>query len=427
MTIPLDRLYHFIETVAADIYKDNVVIYRFWPHGSKNIEDLNQLHSELSWQNCVSSPLIWCHDQEPLNYQYYAINLKQLNGHSWLDILDTIGMSWPLTNLNWNKNWFKKNLLLHSEQRSEEVSKYESADELIPVYYWNHALLSMDWFRFAQHENFNKNVKKQFLIYNRAWGGTREYRLKFLELLVNNNLVDCSRSYFNPIDPESQIHYIQHQFQNQSWLPKLDLTRYFEPSSALASSSADFYTKDYQETEIEVVLETLFDDTRLHLTEKTLRPIACKQPFILVGTHGSLEYLRNYGFETFSSIWNEDYDLESDPVKRMTKIISVMKEISCWDNSTRAKKLVQASEIARRNQQHFYSKNFFQQVIDELKLNLQKAFYQMKIDHDLESWLHRWENLLEFEEVIYFLKNNTNATAPNMKHLQKLMNRARLR
>jgi hypothetical protein len=45
MSIPLDRLYHYIENVAQEIYNDRIIIYRFYPHGSKNINDLNNLLS----------------------------------------------------------------------------------------------------------------------------------------------------------------------------------------------------------------------------------------------------------------------------------------------------------------------------------------------------------------------------------------------
>ena len=45
MSIPLDRLYHYIHDVAEQVRGDYVLIYRFWPHGSKNIEDLSVLFS----------------------------------------------------------------------------------------------------------------------------------------------------------------------------------------------------------------------------------------------------------------------------------------------------------------------------------------------------------------------------------------------
>ena len=69
MSIPLDRLYHYINTIVTQINND-IIIYRFWPHGSKKIENLNPLNNYESFD--VHSKLhIICHDQEPLHYELY--------------------------------------------------------------------------------------------------------------------------------------------------------------------------------------------------------------------------------------------------------------------------------------------------------------------------------------------------------------------
>ena len=51
MSIPLDRLYHYIESIAKEIRGDDVLIYRFFPHGSKNINDLNCTKNHTVDQN----------------------------------------------------------------------------------------------------------------------------------------------------------------------------------------------------------------------------------------------------------------------------------------------------------------------------------------------------------------------------------------
>ena len=70
MSIPLDRLYHFIEDIAQRIFKDRVIIYHFYPHGSKNVENMQSLNKE-KWQDAQLSPNLYCVDQEPLDYDYY--------------------------------------------------------------------------------------------------------------------------------------------------------------------------------------------------------------------------------------------------------------------------------------------------------------------------------------------------------------------
>ena len=100
------------------------------------------------------------------------------------------------------------------------------------MYYWSHAIIALDWFRFAEHIKQKKQVKKTFLIYNRAWGGTREYRLRFADLLITLNLQDYCQTTINPVDPELNIPYTQYQFDNPAWRPRHTLENYFAINDA---------------------------------------------------------------------------------------------------------------------------------------------------------------------------------------------------
>ena len=418
MSIPLDRLYHFIDQTARNIYGEPVIIYRFWPHGSKNINDLNPLDPiPITFVNRLIKPLLWCNDQEPLNYDYYRQNLRILGGK--FEFFKSLDMVASITNLAYQSNIFKKNLLLHSEKRSQDEKKYAAENRLIPVYYWSHALIARDWFRFAQHENFKKNTHNLFLIYNRAWSGTREYRLKFLDMLIENKLTDQCQTFFNPIDGGQ--HYHDYDLVNPAWMPKHRPERFFQPSLAESSASADFNSCDYRNTDIEVVLETLFDDDRLHLTEKTLRPIACGQPFILAATHGSLQYLREYGFQTFESVWDESYDQIQDPYQRMLAIIKVMRDISSWSTQKRDRNLEQLNQIAKFNQNHFFSDQFQLLIISELKENLTCAFEQIKTTPGFERWLSWYEERITNSALQKFLDTNQDELFPTRKGYQQVL------
>jgi len=120
-------------------------------------------------------------------------------------------------------------------------------------------------------------------------------------------------------------------------------------------------------------LETLFDDSRIQLTEKILRPIAVGQPFILAGTQGSLDYLRSYGFRTFDNIWDESYDNEPSAEKRLLAIADLMKTIANWSVTERQLNQHAMQLITQHNRQHFFSQNFSNQVIRELTANLKMA------------------------------------------------------
>ena len=318
-----------------------------------------------------------CHDQEPLNFDYWTQDnfvCHSMDKFFESESVATQFAHWHLRSALENRHKahvFKNTLLCHSELNSKELDKY-TQNNFTGVYYWAHALIARDWYRYAQLDNGlkQKNIQSDFLIYNRAWSGTREYRLKFAELLVKSNLHHHCRMGFNEND---HGHYHSHKFINTNMQIKVkNLGEYFFKNDSLPSSSADYCTQDYQQTAIEVVLETLFDDDRLHLTEKSLRPIACGQPFILAATAGSLAYLRSYGFKTFSSVFDESYDIIADPVDRLNAIVNLMNNL--MNSSNRLEMYQQLQAIADFNQQRFFSSDFHQQVVDEFKQNFSNGF-----------------------------------------------------
>jgi hypothetical protein len=426
MNIPLDRLYHFIEDVSKRVCGLTVVIYRFWPNGSKKLQDLVPLSMQdqdgFVWVWRFQHPIMWCHDQEPLDYEAHANSNKPLPNDTWNKLLLELDLYRPTKSINRFNNIFDKSFLLHSELRSAEVEKYKLDNELIPVYYWSHALIARDWFRYAQHENFEKQTAKTFLIYNRAWSGTREYRVKFVDHLVEKKLFDQCLTKFNPVDPGTGCHYRDFEFLNQCWRPTHYLESYFGPNDASSDCSADFCTQDYKSTEIEIVLETLFDDARLHLTEKSLRPMACRQPFILAATAGSLSYLRSYGFQTFHSVWDETYDSIQDPAQRLEAVVELCQEIAGWDSSTRQRKITMARQIAAENQKHFFSKDFFDAIIDELQQNIKQAMDQFTAEVSCEKWHQRWSMLQQLPAIQNYLNNNQDTERPTQRQLDYLMN-----
>ena len=387
MSIPLDRLYHYLEGLC----NDDILIYRWFPHGSKKLTDLSILHeSELKDVIAgANTPSIIFHDQEPLDYYYWDhdefvsvikkftkdINLnfpnevisKFANGHLRI-------MTFPLCST------FEYTLLCHSEKNSSQVELYEK-NGFIGVYYWSHALIARDWFRFAEHDNDLtidcKNFQYDFLVYNRAWSGSREYRLKFTELVVNNQLVEHCNMKFNPCDGDQ--HYTDFEFKNKNLqITRYDLELEFEQNTASSSSSADYDSVDYKTSAVEIVLETVFDDTKHHLTEKALRPIACGKPFVLVSTPGSLAYLRSYGFRTFDGIIDETYDTIVDPVDRLNAIQLELKRISLLSVDEKYVIWDKLHQIAKFNKQRFFSTDFHQQVTKEFVTNLNSALDKCK-------------------------------------------------
>jgi len=422
MSIPLDRLYQFIHKVAEKVRNNYVLIYRFTPHGSKNVANLNALQlycGNYSLPLSRSYPQLICHDQEPLDYNMYEQYIAP-------DKKKNLRAKTP-------DNIYDKCLLLHSEQNSAEVEKYKN-DCYIPVYYWAHAIIALDWFRYANYVNIAPTQdQKQFLIYNRAWAGTREYRLKFMEMLQQSNLVNNCQTSFNAIDPEQNVCYTDYKFKNKKFKPD-SINNTFPTTVAPSHASADFTITDYANTKFEVVLETLFDDTRIQLTEKILRPIACGHPFLLASTAGSLKELQRYGFKTFDGIIDESYDLETDPVTRLQLIISAMKKITQWSPSEQADNWNQIKAIVAYNKQHFFSSVFFNLVINELETNLTAGFEELENTNTSRTYIEHRKKCVRLPEYIMgftaveeeeFLKTNTQDRIKVLTRARSYYNRFR--
>lgn len=76
----------------------------------------------------------------------------------------------------------------------------------------------------------------------------------------------------------------------------------------------------YRNSWISVVTETYVDDAQLLIGEKVFKPMWCHSPFMILGTTGTLERLRQRGFKTFDGIWDESYDVMADSQQRIAAI-----------------------------------------------------------------------------------------------------------
>lgn len=392
MSIPLDQLYNFLDNISGH----DLLIYHWYPHGSKNVEQLTSLKDYASRKMLyqLTTPIMICHDQEPVElserqdeFLNFCVNrLKNIwdkekmapaFGSTVVDFLKTRAHFREITPSP--NNCYDYVLLLHSELNSNYLTQHQNQYKYISVYYWSHALIARDWFRYAELDPKLASPKEythDFLIYNRAWTGTREYRLKFAELLVNSNLYQNCKMGFSIND--NMLDYREHKFKNQDFqISNHNIQDYFFDNQTPSTASADYSSIDYQSCGIEIVLETLFDDKRIHLTEKILKPIACGHPFILIGSPGSLEYLRSYGFKTFSGLINEDYDQIQNPVRRLDAIVNLMKDITSMSENDKINLFQQMSCVAKQNQEIFFSDNFQNYIIQEFKTNLDNAMIIM--------------------------------------------------
>lgn len=104
----------------------------------------------------------------------------------------------------------------------------------------------------------------------------------------------------------------------------------------------------YEYYNLEIVTETTVNAH--FLTEKTIKPLASKMPFLMVSSAGYLKYLRSLGFKTFGGIFDESYDDIVDIHQRINAVTNLLVDLIA---SKKIHTLVdQCSEILNHNAQH---------------------------------------------------------------------------
>jgi hypothetical protein len=127
-----------------------------------------------------------------------------------------------------------------------------------------------------------------------------------------NNELDFHRANFG-LEEFVQRHY--HEKNNVvKFLEVLPLT--YDPVSAYPIVAGNLYSPSliyamaplYKDIFCEIVCETFFSGKTFHITEKTIRPMLYKRPFIIQGSKHFVKNLKLLGFQTFDRWWDEGYD-----------------------------------------------------------------------------------------------------------------------
>lgn len=230
----------------------------------------------------------------------------------------------------------------------------------------------------------DKKYHKKYLNFNRRW---RPARPTFVGLLLARGLLDQGFVSFGPSDcgnswPDfwnniegmnytytkvlEMLKQVKDQLVN---LPPLylDTEDLVTNRAALDCGSAKFYRDSY----VSLVAETNFYTTHegfepgIFYSEKTFKPILFKHPFVFISTPGMLSPLRQLGYQTFSGIINEGYDLIENDGDRMLAVLDETQRLCNLSQSQLTEYLAAAREICdfnfdvlRKKQCFAYKLNF---------------------------------------------------------------------
>jgi hypothetical protein len=140
-----------------------------------------------------------------------------------------------------------------------------------------------------------------------------------------------------------------------------------------ANSYIDAYSdmQFYNSHVFEIVVETAFDYPNINLTEKTLRPLLLKTPFVIFGAPGILKHLKSFGIKTFSNFWNEEYDTVTDPRDRFLVLTKLTKELCNLDLGQLQKMYTEMELILEHNRNVVleYTSDIIKPLYTKLNLN----------------------------------------------------------
>jgi hypothetical protein len=268
--------------------------------------------------------------------------------------------------------------IITSERDSDAVDAVCEKFGWKSYYYFFHGWAVLDWYRgydktFLIKPWTERTINKTFLAPNRIVAGERQHRLEMLywifRLGMSNNHISCPAvcpaeniPILDAVKPlKNKYPDIEAVFAEQS----LPLNFEGETDHPMHSCWLSLFDQS-AESLLYLVTETVATGRRHHLTEKTFKPIAMGMPFVIVGTQGSLRYLRSYGFKTFGNLWDESYDDEPDDAKRIEKIAHTLKQLDGLEQHRQAI-FDEAQSIIEHNWNHFYGGGFEAILWQELK------------------------------------------------------------
>jgi hypothetical protein len=198
----------------------------------------------------------------------------------------------------------------------------------------------------SQGESYTPGPRnKRFLCFNRRYN---EHRVLFYTMMSKLGLLDKFYMSMSATQPENSRSFEENARYFALSRPSLqitdeDINTAKRPlpltldnhnfNSYPMEHGPDAVMRFYKTSYINIVNETYFFSNIIHLTEKTYKPIAFKQPFLMLAAPGSLKHIRDMGFKTFGEFWDESYDDELDHTKRFEKIIDIVKDIASWDDA----------------------------------------------------------------------------------------------
>ena len=226
------------------------------------------------------------------------------------------------------------------------ISKSLDFKELNYLYYDQQMFRMKDFVDILDsYDDLQKDFNRNYLLPQKKGmffaGHPRFHKLKILNFLHLNNLLDSLYWTSSKIDYDlpkgiTWVHDVQDRddeylsFDVIKLLPKKLDYKYETSNHHLVSIGITINWGFYLNSCFDIVGETCFYDDNFihHVSEKTLKPILCGMPFIMLNYPQTIKKLEdNFGFNFSYDIWTHDYDDITNSEERLNSIEKQLKKI----------------------------------------------------------------------------------------------------
>jgi hypothetical protein len=382
--IRIDEIYSITFWPWLQRHRPCMRMFYFWPFGHSDrssicnyggSDEFVNKHTSivLTNQHLIDNNYTLFFDQEPIDLDRHRASFDRVK----YDLNPEISIVWEAHQYIRDSEWRSTNLippqtgiLVTSEKDSDTVDQVCKEYNWKKLYYFFHGWAALDWYRgydcsYVMPAPENRVITKTFIMPNRIIAGQRQHRLIMLYHIfkynMQNNHISCPSVC--PAENISIEDAVKDLFNKYSDIKEVFNTQQF-PMEFNGESGAPMHSyqlslfEECAESLLYLVTETVATGRRLHLTEKTFKPICLRMPFIIVGTCGSLKYLRSYGFKTFGHLWDESYDDEIHDDQRIEKIAFTLKAMDILPPDEKQRLFDMAQEICEYNYNHFYNGDF---------------------------------------------------------------------
>ena len=198
-------------------------------------------------------------------------------------------------------------------------------------------------------EIFDKKIKPyQFLFLN---GRSRPHRKTLLAQFQQRGLL--TQALWTNLDTHAgPVHLLPPEYEVEQFQPHMNTTESgFVKNQLFNNLWGEIYIRPepYIDTYFSVVTETVFDYPHSFRTEKIAKPLAQGHPWIAVASAGFYRDMRDLGFQTFSHVIDESFDMIDNAQDRLARIVTIVDDLCGQD----LVQLLEACEsVCKYNQQH---------------------------------------------------------------------------